>query len=95
MDRVLLQRLIDIRALCGGTGDLIVHELEVSGVSCAVVLCEGMVDTNTFSKMFALPLTSLSLLDASPQAVLTWVRKHALLAPCLLYTSCDMMVSPL
>ena len=23
MDRVLLQRLIDIRALCGGTGDLI------------------------------------------------------------------------
>ena len=32
MDRVLLQRLIDIRALCGGTGDLIVHELEVSGV---------------------------------------------------------------
>lgn len=81
MDRVLLQRLIDIRALCGGTGDLIVHELEVSGVSCAVVLCEGMVDTNTFSKMFALPLTSLSLSDASPQAVLTWVRKHALLAP--------------
>ena len=77
----LLQNLIEVRALFGGSMDLVIHEVQVCGVDCAVLLCEGMVDTNVWSKMFALPLTNLRLEQPSPEAVLDWVRHQSLLAP--------------
>ena len=81
MGNSLLQRLIDVRALFADSGDLVIHELEICGIPCAVLLCEGMVDTNVWSKMFAQPLTNLSLTDPSPEAVLDWIRHRSLLAP--------------
>ncbi|MCI8650440.1 MAG: spore germination protein [Anaerotruncus sp.] len=77
----LLARLIEIRALFEDSGDLVVHELEVDGVSCAILLCEGMVDTNTFSQMLAVPLLKARLTSHTPQALLEWVRNRSLLAP--------------
>ena len=41
----LQQRLADLREMVGNTGDLIVNELTVCGIDCAVVMCEGMVAT--------------------------------------------------
>lgn len=60
---------------------MIVHELEVSGIHCAVLLCEGMVDTNVFSKMFAAPLTGVKLEQPEHALLADWVRHHSLLAP--------------
>lgn len=48
---------------------------------CAMLMCEGMVSTATFSKIFALPLTTVKLENPSPQAVFEWVRRQSLMAP--------------
>ena len=78
---VLLDNLIGVRAMFTDSGDLIIHEVRVCGVPCAVLMCEGMVDTQTFSEMFAEPLTRLKLENPGPEAVLDWVRHQSLLAP--------------
>ena len=57
----LQQRLADLREMVGNTGDLIVNELTVCGIDCAVVMCEGMVATAVFAELFAEPLTALRL----------------------------------
>lgn len=51
----LLDNLIGVRAMFTDSGDLIIHEVQVCGVPCAVLMCEGMVNTQTFSEMFAEP----------------------------------------
>ena len=70
-----------MRAMFPDSGDLVIHELEVCGVPCAMLMCEGMVSTATFSKIFALPLTTVKLENPSPQAVFEWVRRQSLMAP--------------
>ncbi|RGX56689.1 MULTISPECIES: spore germination protein [Anaerotruncus] len=81
LESSLLERLIDVRAMFPDSGDLVIHELEVCGVPCAMLMCEGMVSTATFSKIFALPLTTVKLENPSPQAVFEWVRRQSLMAP--------------
>ena len=68
-----------MRAMFPDSGDLVIHELEVCGVPCAMLMCEGMVSTATFSKIFALPLTTVKLENPSPQAVFEWVRRQSLM----------------
>lgn len=70
----LLDNLIGVRAMFTDSGDLIIHEVQVCGVPCAVLMCEGMVNTQTFSEMFAEPLTRLEARKAGPDSVLDWVR---------------------
>ena len=77
----LLDNLIGVRAMFTDSGDLIIHEVQVCGVPCAVLMCEGMVNTQTFSEMFAEPLTRLRLEKPGPDSVLDWVRHQSLLAP--------------
>lgn len=81
LESSLPQRLTKIRALYSNSADLIIHEVRVCGVNCAVVLCEGMVDTNTFSEIFAKPLTELTIENAAAHDVLDWVRTNSLMAP--------------
>ena len=77
----LQQRLADLREMVGNTGDLIVNELTVCGIDCAVVMCEGMVATAVFAELFAEPLTALRLDQPTPEKLLGWVRHQSLLAP--------------
>lgn len=77
----LMERVITIRQMFSDSGDLLIREVTISGVKCAVCMCEGMVNTNVFSKMFAQPLTNLTLEQATPQKLLEWVRSQSLLAP--------------
>ena len=66
----LMERVITIRQMFSDSGDLLIREVTISGVKCAVCMCEGMVNTNVFSKMFAQPLTNLTLEQATPQKLL-------------------------
>ena len=77
----LLENLVELRAMFGASMDLVVHEVKVCGIPCAVALCEGMVDTNVWSKMFAQPLVALALEGPTPQKLLAWLRTGSLLAP--------------
>ena len=77
----LLQNLIELRAMFGSSMDLVIHEVKICGIPCAVALCEGMVDTNVWSKMLAQPLVDLKLEDPTPQKLLSWLRTNSLLAP--------------
>lgn len=81
LDAGLIKNLIEVRGMFANSGDLVINEVSVSGIDCAVLLCEGMVDTNVWSKMFAAPLTSLKLERAEPAAILDWVRHRSLMAP--------------
>ncbi len=77
----LQTKLEQIRQLFGNSGDLVIHELEAGGVPCAVLICEGAIDTSTFSEIFARPLTQVRLEEQTPNALLCWVRRHSLMAP--------------
>lgn len=81
LEMPLQVRLEEVRRLFSSSMDLIVHELMVCNVPCAVLLCEGLVDTQTFSELFAEPLTALQLENPSPQAVNEWVKTRSIMAP--------------
>ncbi len=76
----LLNDLVTLRALCSNTADLMVREKDVCGVSVAMVLCEGMVSTSTFSTMVGLPVEQLVIEQNTPQKTLQWMRYRSFLA---------------
>lgn len=81
LERSLILRTAQIRELYSNSADLLIHEIKVCGVDCAVVMCEGLVDTETFSQIFARPLTELTIENATASDVMAWVQSHSLMAP--------------
>lgn len=81
LEASLRARLAHVRGLFDKSMDLIIHELNVCGVPCAILMCEGLVSTATLSEILARPLTNLRLSAPTPQRVHEWVRSESLMAP--------------
>lgn len=77
----LSAKLARIKEFFGASSDLVIHEVQVCGINCAVLICEGLVNTTTFAEMLAEPLTALRLDDPTPAALHDWVKTKSLMAP--------------
>lgn len=94
MSRKDLQRIIETEALRpsldanlarikeigGGTSDLLINPVRVSGVPCALLCCEGMLSTATVTELVLHPLMQLKLPDANGPALLNHINDEMLLS---------------
>ena len=76
----LQENLAAIRKASDATADLVIREFEVSGLSAALVLCEGMFSLVALGQNVLAPLASLQLKKPTPQHLLEAVRRQMLLA---------------
>ncbi|MBP0962954.1 MAG: spore germination protein [Oscillospiraceae bacterium] len=76
----LQENLAAIRNLSGSTADLVIREFEVSGLSAALVLCEGMFSLVALGQNVLAPLASLQLEKPTPRHLLEAVHRQMLLA---------------
>ncbi len=77
----LEKALLDLRSIMGGTMDLNIMEVLVSGHKCAVVSIENMTSTDIMTELLFQPLTSLQLGENSkPQDIADWLTKYSLLS---------------
>lgn len=68
------------RALFSSSADFVERQVEVGGVSVAVLICEGMVSLGVFSELLAEPLMNAPLPEgSSPKDVLAFIRSRSLL----------------
>ena len=76
----LLEKLVAVNAQSDSTSDLVIREFDVDGIPCALMLCEGMFNLQTLTKMIMQPLAGLVLQRRDPQELLQWVRRYGLTA---------------
>jgi len=76
----LAENLKMIRSASQGTADLVIREFKVTGLSAALVLCEGMFNLVALGQNVLAPLASLTLEQPTPQRLLDAVRQELLLA---------------
>ena len=69
LEASLADRLGHIRDRFDKSMDLVIHEISVCGISCAVLMCEGLVSTGTFSEILARPLTALTMESPTPEKI--------------------------
>ena len=50
-----------IKEICDSTSDLLVNEIEASGIKIALLCCEGMFSTSTITELVLLPLTKIDI----------------------------------
>ncbi|MDD2955921.1 MAG: spore germination protein [Oscillospiraceae bacterium] len=74
-----LEDMIRIREQLSGTSDFMVREITVCGLEVDLMMFEGMFNLQTMTEILIEPLTALKLEDPSPQALLEWVRRQAVL----------------
>ncbi len=61
LDGALDLKLDRLRKITSETSDLLVNKIEISGVKCALLCCEGMLSTSTITRLVLVPLTELKL----------------------------------
>ncbi len=76
----LSDNLRKIKEIAAGSSDLLVNEIEICGIRCALLCCEGMTSTATMSELLLQPLTNIKLDHASPAALLGHIENHMLLS---------------
>lgn len=77
----LLENTVTIREKFSNSSDLIIKPIAVSGISVALVMCEGMVGLQTMSELLVEPIQKLTLPeDSTPDDLLHWVRYDTALA---------------
>lgn len=67
-----------IKALFGGSADLNVMRVEISGIRCAVLTLEGMVSSSALAQMIFGPLMRFEKRNASPADVFAYVSQRAI-----------------
>lgn len=72
--------LMELRNRTAHSTDFIVHHLTVSGVDCALFLCDNMVKQELLAEFIAEPLLNLRLAEPGPEALLQWLMRRAVLA---------------
>lgn len=69
-----------IKEISGGSSDLLVNEVNISGVDACLFCCEGMVSTATITELILHPLNELFLENPSGEALLTHINGKMLLS---------------
>lgn len=73
----LAEDMVQIRAYCQNTNDLLERRIRVSGVKAALLMCEGMVNTAVFIESMAEPLMALEIPDCTGPRLAQWVSEKA------------------
>ena len=80
LSQSLEENLEIIRKASDQTADLVIRKFQVSGLSAALVLCEGMFNLVALGQNVLAPLAALRLKHPTPQRLLEAVRSRLLLA---------------
>lgn len=80
IDPVLDQNIKLIQQISGGSSDVLINRIEISGIKAALLCCEGMVSTATMTELILHPLTKISLENPSPAALFNHIENHLLLS---------------
>ena len=73
--------MVKIRQLYSNSSDFVANEMTVSGIRIQILICEGMVNTQTMAEMLIEPLYQLNLFeDSTPQGLQNWLRNDCILA---------------
>ncbi len=76
----LHQALSEIKNIMGGSMELLINEVRVSGHECALVCSEGLVSTLNISSLILTPLTEISLPEGTgPRELKEHIQKNMLL----------------
>ncbi len=77
----LLDDLIEIKRQSGNTADMIYREIEVSGIKTALIMCEGLFNTQLVIEGVVEPLMQYPPIATTPETLLGWIRQQAVMAP--------------
>ena len=69
-----------IKEIGGGTSDLLINPVRVSGIPCVLLCCEGMLSTATITELVLHPLMKLHLPDATGPRLLEHINDEMLLS---------------
>ncbi|HAN44375.1 MAG TPA: spore germination protein [Ruminococcaceae bacterium] len=75
----LLDNLVKIRELCDNSADLLIKEVKVNNLDIAIIFCEGMINTETYSDILIEPLMNLNLKVPTKENLLKWIRSYSVL----------------
>ena len=78
--RELNINLMELRDATSHSTDIIEHRIRVGAVSCALLLCDGMIKQELLAKYIAAPLTGLKWSESDGQALMNWLTEQAILA---------------
>lgn len=62
------------------SSDVLINEVEVSGIKCCLFCCEGLVSTSTLTELILHPLMDLSLSNVSSEKLLNHINDKMLLS---------------
>ena len=69
-----------IREISKNTSELLVNEVMISGVSCCLLCCEGLVSTAVLTQLVLHPLMNLRIDNVSPKGLLQYVNSNMMLS---------------
>lgn len=74
------ENIANIRRIMNDSSDLLLNPFEISGVKCNLICLEGMVSTNTISKLILNPLMAVSITgDVTSEILFDHIKDHMLL----------------
>ncbi|MGN1481730.1 spore germination protein [Porcipelethomonas sp.] len=76
----LSENIRTIKRLAGETSDLLINEVEISGIKTCLFCCEGLVSTSTITELILHPLMGINLPEKSPEALLNHIEHKMLLS---------------
>lgn len=76
----LSENISRIKEICSETSDLLVNEVEISGIKTCLFCCEGMVSTATITELVLHPLMNINLPYKSGEALLNHINGRMLLS---------------
>lgn len=75
----LSENIETIKKIVGGSSDLLVNEVTISGVSCALICCEGMVSTDTIAELILRPFIQIDLGETDGNELFSYIKDDTLL----------------
>lgn len=80
LKKSLLEKILDIKTICGNSADLNFMEVEISGVKCAVLTIENMLSTMSISQEMFKYLMRLEVRDCNSEEIFNYLTKKSLLS---------------
>ena len=76
----LEKNISKIKEISGGTSELLFNEVNISGIHCCLMCCEGLVSTAVLTQLVIKPLMELELDSVSPKGLLEHVNSNMMLS---------------
>lgn len=72
--------LVKIQEICGGSSDITIQKIRVSGINCALITCEGMYDLNNLGRLIVRPLTELKIKECTEEKLFKYLNTDTMLS---------------